>query len=113
MATEIERGRPGPATFDIPISTSNGESFFTGPYAWGRITFPATLTGVVFTMQTSEDNTNWVNAYDGGTIQTITPLVDTAVSERIPDGAWPAEYMRMVSDDTEAAARTFTLHLKA
>lgn len=106
MSQEITRDRNnGGDSITIASSGTNSTSFFTGGYAWGRFTFPAALSGTTFHIETSVDNSTFVDAYDdSGTQMTLTPTVST--SHRIPDGAFPAEYMRLVSDSSEGAERT-------
>ena len=107
---EILRAGHPPSTITIPSGQTASEPFATQSYAWGRLTIPADLTGTVFRVQTSHDGKNFVDAYDdAGVPMTFTPTGGT--SHRIPDGAFPAAQMRIVSDSAEEAARSFDLQL--
>ena len=97
-------------TITIASGQTASEAFTVREFAWGRLEAPATLTGTTFHVEVSLDGTNFVDAYDDlGNQCTFTPLVSTA--PRIPDGAFPAVEMRIVSDSAEGADRTFKVLL--
>ena len=100
----------------LTITISSGQtassSFTAREFAFGSIEAPSTLTGTTFHIEVSLDGTNFVDAYDqSGNQITFTPTVSTA--HRIPNDAFPAIEMRIVSDSAEGADRTFKVLLSS
>lgn len=100
-------------TTDLDGSASDG-AMFVGDRAFGSVLFPAAMTGTKLLVQHkyAADGT-WVaatNPVDGVQYEVLKQL---SKSCRIPDAAFGAPYMRLVSDAAEGADRSFTVHLQA
>lgn len=99
-------------TFTISASGTQSESIHTGGAAFASLEVPAAITGATFTIEGrhATDGTWRAITASDGTAVTITLAASKLV--RFPDAAFPAQQLRIVSDQTEAAERTFTIYLQ-
>ena len=99
-------------TIDFSVDTNDSSSVNTAGLAFGRVFVPATFDGTEFDVQVSDDNVTFVDAYDAaGTKLTITPTATTSM--RIPDGAFPAKFMRLQATTNQAQDVVFIVQMSS
>ena len=97
-------------TLGTGAGTKSSEVAMAG-WAFGRIEFPAAMTGTKLLIESRNVEGNWVACNDNGVQLQIVFAAST--SERIPDAAFGVSRIRFVSDGNEAAERTFYAHLSS
>lgn len=90
--------------FTIAADADTSDVFGIAEFNKGSIQIP-TVTGTELQLEGSNDKTNWVEL---GTAITVA----TAAMQALPDAIFIAKYMRIVSNDDEAAERSLTVLLK-
>jgi len=99
-------------TVTIANGATASSSVDASLYTLVGVEFPAALTGTGVTVQVSQDNTNFVAAYQGSGDVTFTKQnskLVLAASSKLLEGL--GKYIRVVSSGAEGADRTLKLYL--
>lgn len=96
----------------IPISTATSGQFRVAEYNRGSIQVPAAITGTSYTLEVSNDGSVWdvLRVAAGSAVAAVNWSADDLLP--LPSSVFDAVYARIVSQASEAAARTFKVHLK-
>lgn len=92
----------------IPAGASASNARETGGNSRGSFQCPAALTGTTLTMQVSYDGVTWSSCPVEGN-ETAAVTFGAGANFSWPVKAFSFRYMRLLSNGTEAAARTFPL----
>jgi len=112
VGAPIERGVEPDKTVTIASGGNNSTSFETSKFGWGTFQLPAAINGTEFTVQFSNDDTNFTDCpADAIGANPITCAADGTYF--IPLAAFAARYARIVATNAQAAARTIALFLKS
>lgn len=94
----------------IPISTSNSQAIPLGGAERGCFQMPAAFTGTTVDVQISIDGTNFTTAVEeGAETNPITIAVNGTYA--LPIKTFSGKYFRLVSNGTEAAARSIAIYM--
>ena len=96
----------------IPISTATSGPFRVAEYNRGSIMVPAAITGTSYTLEVSNDGAtrDALKVAAGSAVSAVNWAADDVLP--IPASAFDCLYARIVSQASEAAARTFKVLLK-
>lgn len=99
----------------IAASGTQSEAIPVKRMAFGTLETPSAISGNTYTIEgrfsTSGDSSTWKPITDSsGNALTMTLTANKIV--RIPDAAFPCDEIRLVSDTTEAAERSFVAYLE-
>lgn len=98
-------------TATIAASASTSDAINIGNFAYGVFAMPAAITGTAVSFTVSTDNITFVALYnDSGALISV-PVVASG-AYRFPPNAMGAAYLKIVSNGTEAAARSIQYMLK-
>ena len=96
----------------IAISGTTSESVSIGDYGSGSVQLPAALTGTTLTIQTSNDGTTWATCRDIAGAAKAAITFAASITVPLHAEAFASKFLRLLSNGTEAAARSFIFHLK-
>lgn len=96
----------------IAINTTTSNSFRVGEYNKGSIQLPAAITGSSYTLEVSNDGTNWnaLRVAAGTAVAAVNWAVGNVLP--LPAEVFHSKWARIVSGSSEAAARVFKVCLK-
>lgn len=96
----------------IETSTTKSAAFPIGEFNKGSLQVPAAITGANFTLEVSNDGTNY-NALQviAGTAVAAVPMAANEACP-LPSEAFNYKFAKIVSDAAEEANRTFKVFLK-
>ena len=105
-------GETGSVTIAAGATTSGAIN--TEGFAFGKIFISGTLTGTTFTWQAYDEvSESWVACYEKDGTTAITADYVTSRAVRMPDLAFPAKQLRILSDSTESNEITFAYFLSS
>lgn len=96
----------------IAINTTTSGAFRVGEYNRGSIQVPAAITGTSYTLEVSNDGSTWdgLKVAAGTAVSAVNWAADDVLP--LPSSVFDAKWARIVSQASEAAARTFKVMLK-
>lgn len=97
----------------IAISTTTSDALCIQEYNMGSFQIPAAITGTTLTIHVSNDNSNFVALQDAAGSAIAAVPVSANESCPFPAAAFNFKYAKFVSNQTELAARTIAVLLKA
>lgn len=96
----------------IAINTATSGQFRVAEYSRGSIQVPAAITGTSYTLEVSNDGETWdgLKVAAGTAVAAVNWAADDILP--LPSSVFDCKFARIVSQASEAAARTIKVFLK-